>query len=35
MKHMGGRREGLKVVWDISEGKFAFDPWSGKLEKVG
>jgi hypothetical protein len=31
---MGGRREGLRVVWDTIEGKYSFDPWTAKLEKV-
>ncbi len=31
---MGGRREGLKVVWDTIEGKYSFDPWTNVLEKV-
>lgn len=30
---LGGHREGLVVVWNLPEGKFQLDPWSGKLEK--
>jgi hypothetical protein len=33
-RNMGGRREGLHIVWNIPEGKFRYDPWSSKLEKV-
>jgi hypothetical protein len=32
-QRLGGRREGLGVVWDLPEGKFKLDPWTGKLEK--
>ena len=30
---LGGKREGLRVRWDISEGIFFFDPFTGKLTK--
>jgi hypothetical protein len=33
-RQLGGRREGLKVVWDVMEGQYAFDPWTGNLEKT-
>lgn len=33
-RNMGGRREGLTIVWTLPEGKFRLDPWSCKLEKV-
>lgn len=33
-RNMGGQREGLYIVWDLPEGKFRYDPWSSKLEKV-
>lgn len=32
-RQMGGRREGLTIVWELPEGKFRLDPWSCKLEK--
>lgn len=31
---LGGKREGLYVVWDLPEGRFRMDPWTYKLEKV-
>jgi hypothetical protein len=31
---LGGRREGLLVVWEIPEGKYQMDPWTCKLEKI-
>ena len=34
MRNMGGRREGLYIVWDLPEGKFKLDPWTCQLEKV-
>ena len=33
-RNMGGRREGLSIVWELPEGKFKLDPWTCKLEKV-
>lgn len=32
--HLDGRREGLFVFWDLSEGTFRLDPWSCVLEQV-
>ena len=31
---MGGKRDGLKVRWDLSDGSYKFDPFTGKLTKV-
>ena len=33
-RNMGGKREGLYIVWNLPEGKFRMDPWTCKLEKV-
>lgn len=30
---LGGRREGLTVVWDLPDKKVVFDPYSKKLEE--
>lgn len=32
-RRLDGKREGFKVVWNLPEGKFAFDPWAKKLER--
>lgn len=32
--HLDGRRDGLFVMWDITEGTYRLDPWSCKLEKM-
>jgi len=32
-QRLGGKRDGLSIVWDLPEGQFKLDPWSGKLEK--
>ena len=34
MNRLGGVREGLFIVWEISEGKYRLDPWSCVLEKI-
>lgn len=31
---MGGKRDGLKVRWDLAGGSYKFDPFTGKLTKV-
>lgn len=33
-KHLDGKIEGLSVVWEIPEGKFRLNPWTGGLTKV-
>ena len=33
-KHLDAKREGLKIVWNLNDGKFALDPWSLKLTKL-
>lgn len=30
----GGRRDGLKIVWDLPEGKFELNPWTLDLSKT-
>lgn len=34
INRLGGRREGLYIVWEIPEGKYRLDPWSCILEKI-
>ena len=31
---MGGKRHGDKIRWNVEEGTFQFDPYSGDLRKV-
>jgi hypothetical protein len=31
---LGGKREDLFITWEVSEGKYRLDPWTGILEKV-
>jgi hypothetical protein len=33
-RRLNGKRDGLTVTWTLPEGKFTFDPWTQKLEKV-
>ena len=33
-RRLDGKRDGLKIVWNLPEGQFEFDPWSKKLDKV-
>ena len=33
-RRLNGKRDGLTVTWDLPEGKFTFDAWTRKLEKV-
>jgi hypothetical protein len=33
-QRLGGRREGLTVVWTLDCGKFRYDPQNGRLEEV-
>lgn len=33
-RRLGGVRDGLRVRWDIPEGTFFFDPYTGKLTQV-
>lgn len=33
-RRLNGKREGLKVMWTLPEGKFSFDPWTRKLEQI-
>ena len=33
-RRLNGKREGLLITWDIPDGKFTFDPFTKKLEKV-
>jgi hypothetical protein len=32
--NLGGKREGLFIVWNLPSGKWKLDPWSCQLEKV-
>jgi len=32
-RRLGGKRDGVRVRWDVVEGTFYFDPFSGKLTK--
>jgi hypothetical protein len=32
--NLGGRREGLFIVWDFPDGTWKLDPWTCELEKV-
>lgn len=31
---MSGKRVGTKIEWQVREGRYRFDPMSGRLEKV-
>lgn len=33
-RRLNGKREGLLVTWTLPEGKFTFDAWTQKLEKI-
>lgn len=33
-KRLDAKRDGLKIVWNLADGKFEFDPWGMKLEQV-
>ena len=33
IRRLGGVRDGLRVKWDIAEGVFYFDPYTGTLSK--
>lgn len=33
-RRLDGKRKGLKVTWDLTDGQFEFDPWTKKLEKT-
>lgn len=33
-RRLGGKRDGLTIIWELSEGKYRMDPWSCKLEKI-
>lgn len=33
-KELGGKRKGLRVRWEVVEGKFEFDPYSNDLYRV-
>ena len=33
-RRLDGKRDGLKVTWNLTDGQFEFDPWTRKLEKV-
>lgn len=33
-QRLGGRREGFTVVWDLSDRRVVFDPYSKKLEEI-
>lgn len=33
--NLGGKREGLTIIWELPEGKFQLDPWTCQLEKIG
>lgn len=33
-RRLGGKRDGLRVRWDLSEGTYFFDPFTGKLTKL-
>lgn len=32
-QNLGGKREGLKVIWTLPEGRFELDPWTLQLAK--
>lgn len=33
-RRLNGKRDGYLVTWSLPEGKFTFDPWTQKLEKL-
>lgn len=33
-RRLGGKREGLRVRWDVKDGIFYFDPFTGKLTQA-
>jgi hypothetical protein len=33
-RRLGGKRDGLRIRWDVPEGTFYFDPFSQKLTKA-
>lgn len=33
-RRLNGKRDGFLVTWELPEGKFTFDPWTRKLEKL-
>jgi hypothetical protein len=33
-RRLGGKREGLAVVWDLVEGKYQMDPWTCEISQV-
>lgn len=32
-RRLGGKRDGLRIRWDLQEGSYFFDPFTGKLTK--
>lgn len=33
-RRLNGKRDGFLITWNLPEGKFTFDAWTQKLEKV-
>lgn len=33
-RRLGGRREGLFVVWELAEGKYQMDPWTCEIKQI-
>lgn len=34
-QRLAGKRRGLSIAWELSDGKFKFDPWTGELLSSG
>jgi hypothetical protein len=32
-RRLNGKRDGLKILWNLAEGQFEFNPWDKKLDK--
>lgn len=33
-RRLDGKRDGLKIIWTLSEGQYEFNPWTKQLDKV-
>lgn len=33
-RRLNGKRNGLKILWDLPEGQYEFNPWVKKLDKI-
>lgn len=33
-RRLNGKRDGFLVTWNLPDGKFTFEPWTRKLEKL-